>query len=217
MANIPVTASFMDIYDAFLNRCTDDMYLELTEMETIEILQDLLLNGLWRFEFPRFDLTDYDIGHWESMGTYQGVESNNLEVPATGWVGGSFNCKLTEEEINILSLCMLIEWLGQQLNITDLYKMKFSGSDFKLTSQANHMAKLKVIIDSANKDCVHLQRIYKRRRFTSSGSQSTMGDIVSKSSYGVDSDHINRASGQYLSYGESINTSGFWSRGRYGF
>jgi len=202
MANIPVTASFMNIYDNFLTRITDDMYLELTEMETIEMLQDLLLDGLWRFEFPRFDLSDYEIGHWEDMGTYQGIESDNLEVPATGWVGGSFNSKLTEEEINILSLCMLIEWLGQQLNITDLTKMKYSGSDFKLTSQANHMAKLKVMIDAANKDCIHQQRIYKRRRFTKDGSQSTMGDIISKAKYGVNGNTINRVS--------------FWSRGRYG-
>lgn len=202
MADIPVTASFMNIYDNFLNRIADDMYLELTEMETIEMLQDLLLDGLWRFEFPRFDLSDYEIGHWEDMGIYQGIESDNLEVPATGWVGGSFNSKLTEEEINILSLCMLIEWLGQQLNITDLTKMKYSGSDFKLTSQANHMAKLKVMIDAANKDCIHQQRIYKRRRFTKDGSQSTMGDIVSKANYGVNGNTINRVS--------------FWSHGRYG-
>ena len=211
--NVPITASFMNIYDAFLTRVTDDMYMELSEIETIEMLQDLLVDGLWRFEFPRFDLTDFELGPWEDMGVYQGIESDNLEVPAIGWIGGAFNSKLTEEEINILSLCMLIEWLGQQLNRTKLTEMMFSGSDFKLTSQANHMAKLKVMIDAANKDNVHQQRIYKRRRITKDGAQSTMGDIISKPSYGATD--INRASGQYVGFSESVGSRSIWSRGRY--
>ena len=214
MNDIQVTTSFMDIYNYFLTRVTDDMYLELTELETTEMLQDLLLNGLWRFEFPRFDLTDYDEGHWEDLGTYCGIESDYKEVPATGWVGGAFNCELTDEEKKILSLCMVIEWLGQQLETTDLTKMKYTGSDFKLSSQANHMAKLKVEIDKCEKDCVHQQRIYKRRRFTASGAQSTMGDIISTPDYGAK--NINRATGQFVTMSESIDVSNRWSRGRYG-
>lgn len=129
MARNAGTTSFMTIYDSFLARIQDDMYMELTELDTIRLLQDLLLNGMYRFEFPRFDIDDYEIGHYDDLGTYQGIESDNLEVPATGWVGGSFNTLLTQEEINILSISMVIEWLGQQLNITDLTKMMFSGSD----------------------------------------------------------------------------------------
>ena len=67
-------------------------------------------------------------------------------MPVTGWVGGFFNVELTDEEINILALNMVIEWLGQQLDTTNNTRMLYSGSDFKLTSQANHMAKLKVMI-----------------------------------------------------------------------
>jgi hypothetical protein len=85
---------------------------------------------------------------------------------------------------------MVIEWLGQQLDTTENSRMKYSGSDFKFTSQANHMAKLKVLIDAHKQDCVHLQRIYKRRVFTENGAQSTMGQIVSRPDYGVDK--INR-------------------------
>ena len=80
---------------------------------------------------------------------------------------------------------MVIEWLGQQLDTTENTKLKYSGSDFKFTSQANHMAKLKVLIDAQQKDSVHLQRIYKRRKITNDGVQSTMGQIVTKPSYGV--------------------------------
>lgn len=202
MAN-PTTTSFMIIYDSFFSRITDDMYLELTELDTIKMVQDILINAIPRFEFPRINIFDYDEGQWDSLGTYTGIESNNTEVPAAGWVGGTFNMYLTQEEINIIALNMVIEWLGQQLNTTELSKMKYSGSDFKLTSQANHMAKLKVLIDAQTKDSIHLQRLYKRRRFTDGGSQSTMGDIISKPDYGVDPGKINRI--------------GFWSSGRYGF
>lgn len=202
MDSIVVTTSFITIYDSFLTRVTSDMYMELTEIETMEMLQDLLINAIPRFEFPRFDILDYEEGHWDDLGTYQGIESDNAEVPATGWVGGAFHCLLTQEEINILSLNMVIEWLGQQLDITKNTELQYSGSDFKFTSQANHMAKLKVMIDAHNKDSIHLQRIYKRRKITKDGVQSTMGEIVSKSSYGVTP--------------KTINQVGFWVK-RHGF
>lgn len=190
-----IRTSFVTIYDSFLARITSDMYMELTELDTIEMLQDLLINSIPRFEFPRFDLFDYEEGHWESFGDYQGIESDGKLVPATAWVGGTFNVNLTQEEINILSLNMVIEWLGQQLDTTENTKLKYSGSDFKFTSQANHMAKLKVLIDAQQKDSVHLQRIYKRRQFTESGSQSTMGQIIETPAYGAD----------------KINRVGFWA------
>jgi len=188
------TTSFITIYDSFWARVTDDMYLEFTEQDTLEMLQDLLLNALPRFEFPRFDIFDYELGSWQGMGTYQGVESDNKEVPVTGWVGGAFNHNLTDEEINIIALNMVIEWLSQQLDTTENTREKYSGSDFKFTSQANHMAKLKVLIDAQKQDSVHLQRIYKRRIFTPAGARSTMGQIVSKPSYGADGNTINRIS-----------------------
>ena len=198
MSRIKAPTSFVTIYDSFFSRVTDDMYMEITELETTEMLQDLLLAAVPRFEFPRVDIFDYEIGHQEDMGTYQGVESDNKVVPATGQVGGFFNYLLTDEEINILALNMVIEWLGQQLDTTENTKEKYSGSDFKFTSQANHMAKLKVLIDAAKNDSVHLQRIYKRRKMTSDGAQSTMGQIVSQPDYGVEK--INRI-GQYNRYG----------------
>ena len=177
--------SFLTIYDAFLTKVTSDMYMELTEEDTLAMMQDLLVNSISRFEFPRFDLFDYELGAWGDLGEYNGVESNNETVPATGWVGGTYHIQLTDEEINIIALNMVIEWLGQQLDTTENTKMKYSGSDFKFTSQANHMAKLKVMIDAHKQDSIHLQRLYKRRIRTSTGQiQSTIGSIMEKPSYG---------------------------------
>lgn len=184
MNEIKIPTSFFDIYDSFLTRVTSDMYMELTEHDTFLLLQDLLLNAIPRFEFPRFDIFNYETGYVDDGGTYTGVESDGIEVPSTIWVGGSFNIPLTQEEINILSLSMVVEWLGQQLATTELTKMKYSGSDFKFTSQANHMSKLKVMMDSYRQECFHLQRLYKRRKRTENGMISTLGQIMEVPTYG---------------------------------
>ena len=192
MANSPGNTSFITIYDSFWARVTDDMFLEFTEEDTLEMLQDILLNALPRFEFPRFDIFDYELGSWQGLGTYQGIESDNKEVSITGWVGGTFNYALSDEEINILALNMVIEWLTQQLDTTENTREKYSGSDFKFTSQANHMAKLKVLIDAQKQDSLHLQRVYKRRIFTPDGARSTMGELISKPEYGAGGNRVNR-------------------------
>ena len=53
--------AFTDIYNSFLGRITDDMYLELTPEDTIRDLRSLLINAIPGFEFPRCILTDYNI------------------------------------------------------------------------------------------------------------------------------------------------------------
>ena len=84
MATVEPT-SFSDIYEAFFEKVTDDMYMELTEDETNALLQELLVAAIPHFEFPRTDLTDYD-----------------LDMEA-------FNNALTKEEINILADYMVVE------------------------------------------------------------------------------------------------------------
>ena len=175
---------FSIIYDSFLTRVTSDMYMEMNEIDTIRMLQDLLEIAIPRFEFPRFDIFDYELGYID-VDEYCGVESFGEIVPATFWVGGFFNAELTQEEINILSLSMVVEWLGQQLATTENMKMKYSGSDFKFTSQANHMAKIKVMMDAYRQECFHLQRLYKRRKRTADGEmRSTVGLIMTTPDYG---------------------------------
>lgn len=184
--------SFTTIYDSFFGRVTSALYMEMTELDLTRQLQDLLLNGLSFFEFPRFDLDDYEEGIYTDLGTYCGVESDNIEVPATGWVGGSFNVNLTQEEINILSLNMVVEWLGQQLTTTENTEMKYSGIDFKFTSQANHMAKIKVLKEQYQKESFHLQRLYKRRKNVNGEIRSTMGLIMTTPDYGYKKEDVKK-------------------------
>ena len=176
--------SFSLIYDSFLSRVTSDMYMEMTALDTIRELQSLLLNAIPRFKFPKFDIYDYEEGYWDDLGTYTGPESDGKAVPAVGWIGGHFNSELTTEEINILSVNMLIEWFYQQLATTDNTRLKYTGSDYKMSSQANHMAKLKNLIEFAKQETKSLQDIYRRKTVVNHKTYSTLGEIMQEPSYG---------------------------------
>jgi hypothetical protein len=182
MDNI-TTTPFSVIYDSFLSKITDDMYMELTELDTYRMLEELLLTAIYKFEFPRFDIEDYELSYIEDEGTYTGVESDNEEVKVYYHGGGCFNSALTQEEINILSTYMIVEWLGQQLASVENTRMKYSGSDFKFTSQANHMSKLLSLKKDYEREGFHLQRLYKRRISDEKGiKRSTFESIMGGSS-----------------------------------
>ena len=52
---------FSAVYNRFLGKITDDLYLELTPEDTVKDLQNLLIDAIPSFEFPRKDLYDYII------------------------------------------------------------------------------------------------------------------------------------------------------------
>ena len=174
------TTPFSVIYDSFLSKITDDMYMELTEWDTERMLEELLISAIPKFEFPRVNLNDYELEYVESETKYQGVDSDNIEVTAFFLGGGCFNCELSSEEINILATYMIVEWVGQQLASVENTRMKYSGSDFKFTSQANHMQKLLLMKKDYEREGFHLQRLYKRRIVDSEGNiRSTFYKITS--------------------------------------
>ena len=77
---------------------------------------------------------------------------------------------------------MVVEWLGQQLASVENTRMKYSGSDFKFTSQANHMAKILTLKQDYEREGFHLQRLYKRRKRDENGiMRSTFDSIMSGS------------------------------------
>lgn len=131
---------FEDIYDRFFGKITDDMYMEWTEEDTKKDLKNILIDAIPGFEFPRFPLYDFDID------------------------AETFNCHLTSEEINIFALLMYNTWLQRQVASVEQTRMKYSGSDFKMTSQANHLAKLMELKKEAERQSHHMQRLYKRRK-----------------------------------------------------
>lgn len=50
--------TFAKIYNRFLGKITDDMYMELTPEDTIRDLRNLLVDAIPGFEFPRKALMD---------------------------------------------------------------------------------------------------------------------------------------------------------------
>ena len=145
---------FTAVYNRFLGKITDDMYLELTPEDTIKDLRNLIIDAIPGFEFPRKNLLDYKIETVvkpESelqpedfmLGVIWGNLENELDVNPDVMVECSvFNVDLTSEEINILAILMMIAWTQRQITSIENTRMKYSGADFKMTSQANHLAKL---------------------------------------------------------------------------
>ncbi len=155
---------FSDVYNNFLSKITDDMYMELTLQDTEKILYELLVAALPKFQFPRQDLS------------YQQIQVEGQYEEQTIW---AFVNKLTQQEINIISTYMIVEWVGQQLASVENTRMKYSGSDFKFTSQANHMQKLLQMKKDYEREGFHLQRLYKRRKKDDTGVyKSTFGTIM---------------------------------------
>lgn len=144
-----MATTFETIIDKFLGKITDDLYLEMTPEETIQDAKQFLLDAIPYFEFPRFALYDY---------------SDELE---------QYNIELTAEEINILAILMKIAWLNRQIDSVEVTRMKYSGSDFKFTSQANHLSKLLQSKAEAVRESTHAQRLYKRRKFNKDGTVSS--------------------------------------------
>lgn len=133
--------SFNEIYDAFFAKITDDEYLEWTKEDTENDVYNILMDAIPNFEFPRFPLYCFN-------------------EEKTG-----FSVHLTGEEINILALCMLNTWLQRQITSIENTRQKYSGSDFKMTSQANHLAKLMDLKKETERQAFHMQRLYKRRKW----------------------------------------------------
>ena len=185
---------FATVYNRFLGKITDDMYMELTPEDTIKDLQNLIVDSIPGFEFPRIDLYNYtidikEIGEDELLpddfilGTVWGElsDAGGQQVPRVIVDRSSFGVELTSEEINILALLMKQSWVQRQVTSIENTRMKYSGSDFKMTSQANHLSKLLSLLEESRRDSFHMQRLYKRRKLSDKGTYqsnwSVLGEI----------------------------------------
>ena len=118
---------FASVYNRFLGKITDDMYMELTPDDTIRDLQNLLIDSIPGFEFPRQNLYNYEIKVLEIhedellpddfiIGTVWGeISEDNNQTPKVIVDRSSFSVDLTNEEINILALLMKQAWVQRQV------------------------------------------------------------------------------------------------------
>lgn len=191
----PQGTKFSAIYNRFLGKITDDMYMELTPEDTIKDLQSLLIDALPGFEFPRFDPFNYTVFTqvipedqveegdfiigviWNEIGG-----DDDLQVPDVIVEKSSFGVVLTPEEQNIIALLMKQGWVQRQVTSIEQTRMKYSGSDFKFTSQANHLAKLLSLLEESRRDSFHMQRLYKRRKVSETGRYESNWSILRENS-----------------------------------
>lgn len=176
-----MATSFVEVYNRFLGKVTDDMYMELTPMDTIRDLRNLLIEAIPGFEFPRKDLSDYTITTVAKSASEIGEADFVLGENEEGEKiveSSSFAADLTSEEINILAILMMINWTQRQITSIENTRMKYSGSDFKFTSQANHLAKLLTLLTETQRQSHHMQRLYKRRRHSETGSYESNWSVL---------------------------------------
>ena len=184
---------FSDIYNRFLGKITDDMYVELTPQDTIRDLRNMLIDAIPNFEFPRKNLYDYTIQQvimpedvvvpedfiigniWQDLGEEDGAPKVVIER-------SYFTSELTSEEINILAILMMCAWVQRQVTSIENTRMKYSGTDFKMTSQANHLQKLITLLNECNRQSHHMQRLYKRRKINEDGNYQSNWSILRENS-----------------------------------
>ena len=161
------------------------MYVELTPEDTLRDLQALLVNALPNFEFPRFQLNNYTLK--TSVKNKEDLSEDDFVIGSTDDIflqppflpdveinsesqvyidESTFNTELTSEEVNIIATLMMCDWVQRQVTSIENTRMKYSGSDFKMTSQANHLQKLMSLLGECQRQSHHMQRLYKRRRLT---------------------------------------------------
>ena len=170
------------------------MYMELTPEDTVKDLQRLLIDSIPGFEFPRKDLYDYELRtevipedqlqpNDFIIGVVWGeIPSDSSAPPDVIVERSTFNCELTSEEINILAVLMKHAWLQRQVASVENTRMKFSGADFKFTSQANHLAKLLNLLNEVNREAHHMQRLYRRRKLNQDGLYASNWSVLRSNS-----------------------------------
>ena len=181
---------FSAIYNCFLGKITDDMYMELTPEDTIKDLQRLLIQAIPGFEFPRKNLDSYEIKVVQMkedevlpddfiIGViWNDLSDNTVDVPDVIVEKSAFAEEITSEEINILAILMKQGWVQRQVTSIENTRMKYSGSDFKMTSQANHLQKLLSLLEESRRDSFHMQRLYKRRKKDKDGHYESNWSIL---------------------------------------
>ena len=170
------------------------MYMELTPEDTVKDLQRLLIDSIPGFEFPRKDLYNYELktevipedqvqeGDFIIGVIWGEIPNDNAKPPDVIIEQSTFGCELTSEEINILAVLMKHAWLQRQIASVENTRMKFSGSDFKFTSQANHLAKLLNLLAEVNREAHHIQRLYRRRKIDKNGLYASNWSVLRSNS-----------------------------------
>jgi len=139
-----LATSYQDVYSRFLSKITDYNFLNLTENEIEYHLEKFLKSSIVKFRYCN-KLSDRD---------------DSIK---------SFNETLTDEEQEILSVLMCVEYLSPKILTDDLLKQTLSSKDYTLYSQANHIKEVRSIKDSYQKEASSLMILYTYSKTKMSG------------------------------------------------
>lgn len=161
---------FFQIYCTFLDNVTDDMYMELTYEDTFKLLEKMLMQAISMFKWPRFPKYAYNKNIVTMVGEKEVKdEQGNSFIEEVVLSKGCWTIQLTLEEVDILSDLMMLKWVDSQLFSANNTKMRYSSSDFKFTSQANHINKLSALRKELEKSINSKQSLYRRHKIDKFG------------------------------------------------
>ena len=127
---------YSKIYERALAKITDYDLAFLPDDDFRFMIRGWLNSSISKFRKCASDLSDRD---------------DELEV---------FNVDLVDEEIEILALLIVCEWLEPQVNSVNLTLQMFGGKEEKWFSQSSHLAELKALRDETRTEARKLMRDY---------------------------------------------------------
>lgn len=127
---------YQTVYDRALQKCTDYDLVTLPDIELTEMLHSWLLSAIAKFRQCKNNLKDRD---------------DEL---------AQFNSDLEDEEIEILAIMIVREWLQPQLRSTLLTRQIFGGKEEQYYSQAAHLKELMDMDNSLKVEAQKLTRDY---------------------------------------------------------
>lgn len=128
--------SYEAIYNRFLTKITDYELAFVPEEDMELMLHGWLLSAIAKFRKCASNLSDRDDEQ------------------------KCFNIDLVDEEIEILSLLMISEWIEPQLNSVLLTHQFFGGKEEKFYAQANQLSELKALRNDTRTEARKLMRDY---------------------------------------------------------
>lgn len=127
-----MATSYQEINEFFLRKISDYSYVNLTQAELEDHLKGYMISAITKFRHSQSDLTDRD---------------NALN---------QFNQTLADNEKEIISTLMVVEYLSNKVVTSDLIKQSLSNKDWKIYSQANHIEELRKLRQDFYDEASHL-------------------------------------------------------------
>lgn len=126
---------FAVVDNLFLSKITDDMFLSMEEADVQILLDSYRFGANVKFKKCK-KLSDRD----EELRVY--------------------NQKLNDEELDILSNFMVLEWIKPRINSIELLEPSMSTKDYQTFSNANHINSLQALLASTRRDVERMMVSY---------------------------------------------------------